>query len=372
LLHIITQKVSFSPANNHPRLQRGCARRAFVTPNLKRQFQYICLISIIAIFSSCVTDQTKKPTNSTQNNPTPKAKPSYTVPQFNADSAYAYIQKQVDFGPRVPNTPEHVACGNWFVNKFKSYGLKVIEQEASLEAFDGTMLQSKNIIAKYKPERRRRIMFCAHWDTRPFSDQDPDKSKFNTPIDGANDGGSGVGVILEAARLIAKEDIPLGIDFILFDSEDYGQPDNGKPQKPDTYALGSQYWSKSVKGKPNLPMYGILLDMVGAPNATFTQEGYSIQHAKHILKKVWNKANELGYSGYFRNQKTRPIQDDHLYVNIITKIPTIDIIEYDATAKSNFNKHWHTQKDNMDNINRETLKAVGQTILAVYYAEAYE
>jgi len=119
-------------------------------------------------------------------------------------------------------------------------------------------------------------------------------------------------------------------------------------------------------------MYGILLDMVGGPNATFTQEGTSMQHAKHIVKKVWNKANALGYNAYFRNQKTNAITDDHLYVNIITDIPTIDIIEYDPSANSNFNKHWHTQKDDMDNINRETLKAVGQTILAVYYAEAYE
>lgn len=362
-----------SQKHHHPRLQRGCTRKAFATPNLKRMFQTVCLLSILIIYNGCVADtnKTKKPTSTTKN--TQPTKTKYTVPQFNADSAYNFIQKQVDFGPRVPNTPEHVACGNWLVKQFKSYGLKVIEQQASLAAFDGTLLRSRNIIAKYKPERRRRIMFCAHWDTRPFSDHDPDKSNYNKPIDGANDGGSGVGVILEAARLIAQQDVPLGIDFVLFDSEDYGQPeDSPLPQKRDSYCLGSQYWANSVQGKPSLPMYGILLDMVGGPNAIFTKEGTSMQYAPHVVKKVWNKAAELGYSSFFKNQKTKPLIDDHYYVNPITNIPTIDIIEFDQTSNSNFNKHWHTQKDNMDNIDRQTLKAVGQTILAVFYAEAFE
>lgn len=366
------QNIHQNHHQNHPRLQRGYARKAFVTPNLKQKFQAVCLLSILIIFNGCVADQnkTKKPTSTSENTQATKAK--YAVPQFNADSAYNFIQKQVDFGPRVPNTPEHVACGNWLVNQFKRYGLKVTTQEAGLEAFDGTILKSKNIIAKYKPERRRRIMFSAHWDTRPFSDHDPDKSNYNKPILGANDGGSGVGVIIELARLVAKDDVPLGIDFVLFDSEDYGQPEDVEPMKPDTYCLGSQYWAKSVRGKPYLPMYGILLDMVGGPGAKFTKEGTSLKYAAHIVDKVWNKADELGYSGFFRNEKTKGVIDDHYYVNPITNIPTIDIIEYDPTANSNFNKHWHTQKDDMDNINRETLKAVGQTILAVYYAEAYE
>ncbi len=361
-----------SQSTHQPRLQRGCMRKAFVTPNLKRLFQLATVIISLAIFSGCVADQTKNKKIVTKTETT-KPKANYAVPQFNADSAYYFIQKQVDFGPRVPNTPEHVACGNWLVNQFKSYGLQVTTQEASLEAFDGTLLRSKNIIAKYKPERRRRIMYSAHWDTRPFSDQDADKSNYNKPILGANDGGSGVGVILEIARLIAQDDVPLGVDFVLFDSEDYGQPeDSPLPQKQNSYCLGSQYWSNSVKGKPNLPMYGILFDMVGAPNAIFTKEGTSINYAPHIVKKVWNKAAELGYSGFFKNQRTKAVIDDHYYVNPITNIPTIDIIEYDASANSKFNKHWHTQKDDMDNINKTTLKAVGQTILAVYYAEAYE
>jgi len=378
--------ISSKNNNKQPLLQQGCLKKAFATPNVKHQFQIIpanikstfqlfSLITILAIFSGCVADQSKTKTTKTSNQKetTPKQKPNYTVPQFNADSAYAFIQKQVDFGPRVPNTPEHVACGNWLVNQFKSYGIKVQVQEASLKAFDGTLLRSKNIIAKYKPERRRRIMFCAHWDTRPFSDHDPDKTNYHKPIDGANDGGSGVAVILEAARLIAQQDVPLGIDFVLFDSEDYGQPeDSPLPQKQDSYCLGSQYWANSVKGQPNLPMYGILLDMVGGKNAIFTKEGTSMKYAPHIVKRVWNKAAELGYDSYFRNKNTKPLIDDHYYVNPIANIPTIDIIEFDATSKSKFNKHWHTQNDNMENIDRKTLKAVGQTILAAFYAEAYE
>jgi len=330
----------------------------------------ILLIIFVVAFYACNQDTATKPPPTKTN--TPKVV-DYKVPVFNADSAYAYIKKQVDFGPRVPNTEAHVKCGNWLAGKFRSYGLKVEEQEAVLKAFDGTPLKSKNIIAKYKPERRRRIMFCAHWDTRPFADHDPDRSKYNEPIDGANDGGSGVGVILEAARLIAKEDVPLGIDFVLFDSEDYGQPsDSPLPQVQNSYCLGSQYWSRSVKSKPYNPMYGILLDMVGAEGAIFTKEGSSMQFAPHIVKKVWATANGLGYGAFFKNQNTKSIIDDHVYVSSIASIPTMDIIEYDPQTSTNFGDYWHTLDDNMDVIDTKTLNAVGQTILTVYYKEAYD
>jgi len=335
-------------------------------------FKGLLFCSLIFCLTACNQDTNTKPPKSKTNTST-KTKVDYKVPNFIADSAYAYIQKQVDFGPRVPNTDAHVECGNWLVAQFRSYGLKVQEQEAVLKAFDGTPLKSKNIIAKYKPERRRRIMFCAHWDTRPFADHDPDKSKYNEPIDGANDGGSGVGVILEAARLIAQEDVPLGIDFVLFDSEDYGQPaDSPLPTVQNSYCLGSQYWANSVRNKPYNPMYGILLDMVGGEGAIFTKEGSSMQFAPHIVKKVWSIADGLGYGAIFKDQLTKGIIDDHVYVSSIASIPTIDIIEYDPQTESNFGEYWHTHDDDMDVIDTKTLKAVGQTILTVYFKEAYD
>ena len=137
----------------------------------------------------------------------------------------------------------------------------------------------------------------------------------------------------------------------------------------DSWCLGSQYWSANLH-KPNYyARYGILLDMVGGKDATFRHEKISAFYAYNILQKVWRKANKLGYSNYFIFEEAAEILDDHYYVNTITGIPTIDIIEYDPTTETNFNKHWHTHKDDMDNIDKNTLNAVGQTLLEVIYNE---
>jgi len=261
-------------------------------------FYFLLTICIITFsLSSCKTD------NSSSSSRTPVKKPTevkYPVLSFNSDSAYSYIEKQVNFGPRIPNTDGHKECSKWLVKQFKSYGLKVKEQDFVAQAWDGTALNSKNIIAKYRPERNKRILLCAHWDTRPYSDSElAEPEDFNKPIDGANDAGSGVGVLLEVARQISKVEYPIGIDFVLFDSEDYGQPEQADAEpKPDTWCLGSQHWSKSVVNQPKKPVYGILLDMVGAENATFTKEGTSLKAAPQLVHKVWNIARKSGYAKY--------------------------------------------------------------------------
>ncbi len=182
-----------------------------------------------------------------------------------------------------------------------------------------------------------------------------------------------MGVLIEIARLLEKEQIPLGVDVVFFDSEDYGQPDfSDLPSKQNTWCLGSQHWARSVKDHPIKPMYGILLDMVGAKDAMFTMEGTSMNYARPIVKKVWATAQRLGYGGYFKNQVTKPIIDDHLYVNGIANIPTIDIIQYEPESETNFGHYWHTQDDDMDVIDRATLKAVGHTVIQVLYEEAYQ
>ena len=190
------------------------------------------------------------------------------------------------------------------------------------------------------------------------------------PILGANDGGSGVGVLLEIARNINLKNPKIGVDIIFFDAEDYGQPENSNyPLMQDSWCLGSQYWSKNPHKANYFARYGILLDMVGAKDATFRHEQISFYYASSILQKVWRKANRLGFGKYFVFENAQQIVDDHLYVNQITGIPTIDIIEYDPATESNFNKHWHTHRDDMKNIDKETLNAVGQTILDVIYHE---
>lgn len=290
------------------------------------------------------------------------------TPSFNEDSAYIFIQKQVDFGPRVPNSKEHEQCAIYLENTLKQFTPHVIIQQAEVVAFDTKRLKIKNIIASINPQTKNRVALFAHWDTRPFADQDSkDQEK---PIDGANDGGSGVGVLLEVARALAATKPNIGVDIILFDAEDYGQPENSKyTQMQESYCLGSQYWAQH-KHTPNyFAKYGILLDMVGAKNAQFTMEGSSMEYAGDVVKKVWNIAAQAGYSDYFIFNQTKPIIDDHYYVNNIAQIPTIDIIQYDAFTPSNFSASWHTHNDNMSVIDKNTLKAVGQTLLEVIYKE---
>lgn len=321
------------------------------------------LITILTItLIGCTSEpQVKKKT-------TPKK--TVEVPSFNADSAYNFIAKQVAFGPRVPNTKGHKECAEFLIEKLNSYADTVIVQEADLTAFDGTVLESKNIIASFKPQRAKRVMLCAHWDTRPFADQD--ESNRDVAIDGANDGGSGVGVLLEMARQFALKKPDIGVDIILFDSEDYGQPNDSElPRMEHSYCLGSQYWSQNLHKSNYFAKYGILLDMVGGKDAVFTQELASVTFAPRVVQKVWNTAAQLGYGNHFKFQKTQLIVDDHLYINNLAqgRVPTIDIIEHDASTESNFYEHWHTHEDNLENIDKNTLKAVGQTVMHVVYSE---
>lgn len=299
-------------------------------------------------------------------------KPVVQAPAFNADSAYYFVERQVAFGPRVPNTAQHYATGEWLIGQLRTYGAEVNVQSFQMKAFDGKMLNLRNIIASYNPNAANRVLLAAHWDTRPFADKA--ETDQNKAIDGANDGGSGVGVLLEIARILGSADLKpnVGVDIILFDGEDYGQPDNSEfPYQNDTWCLGAQYWSKN-KHVPNYrARFGILLDMVGAEGATFAREGTSMNYAKEIVDKVWRAGNSLGYSDYFKYINAPAITDDHLYVNEVAGIRMIDIIEYNMVSSDGdyFGHYHHRHTDNMDIISRNTLKAVGQTVLHVLYNE---
>lgn len=304
------------------------------------------------------------------------AKVNPVGPSFNADSAYAFTKAQCDFGPRDMNSRGHDLCGEWIVSKFKEYGCKVTTQTAMLAGYDGTKLRSRNIMASINPEATTRILLCAHWDSRPWADNDPDSANWRKPILAANDAASGVAVMLELARIIRKSkdekafNKQLGIDFVCFDAEDWGTPQWADvADNADSWALGAQYWSK------NLPQgyearYGILLDMVGGVGAKFYREGMSMQYAPEIVKKVWRAAREVGFGSYFPKEDGGVITDDHVPVNQFAKIPTIDIIPYYADCQqSSFGPTWHTLADNMENIDKNTLKAVGQTLVQVIYKE---
>jgi Zn-dependent M28 family amino/carboxypeptidase len=287
------------------------------------------------------------------------------VPAFNKDSAFVYIKAQVDFGARVPGTAAHQLCGDWIVSKCKEFGAEVIEQKFDGQTYTGLKFQARNIIASYNPSIKKRILLLAHWDSRFMSDHDADKSKRKNPVTGADDGASGVGVLLEVARQLQANPIPnLGVDLLITDAEDQGSEGGGD----DDWCLGTQYWSKNKHVPGYTAKFGILLDMVGARGPRFTKDGTSISYANDLLDKVWLLAQRMGYGNYYVNDNSSAIIDDHYYINKLTGIPTIDIVNRPTNDK--FPAHHHTSQDAMAVIDADALKASGQVVLAVIYREA--
>jgi len=319
----------------------------------------VLLFITIFLFASC-TNEPKQPEDNIVKPPVVEVK-KIPTPDFNADSAYSFVKAQVDFGPRIPGTKAHANCADYFITKLKSYGCETFMQSATIQTFDKKQFKLKNIIGAFNPNAKKRIIICSHWDTRPWADGD--KATKDKTFDSANDGPSGVGVALEIARLLNNVKPELGIDFIFFDLEDYGTSNDD-----ESWCLGSKYWAKNMH-KPNYYAdYGILMDMVGAANAMFPKEKQSVDYASSIVDKVWNAASRIGYSNYFAPQvKFFVGNDDHIPLNE-AGIPCIDIIEYNQ-ATGGFGDYHHTVKDNMDIIDKKTLKAVGQTLLEVIYSE---
>ena len=300
---------------------------------------------------------------------------SVVVPAFNGDSAYFFVKKQCDFGPRVPLTKAHQECADWLVTTLKGYSDTVFVQDFKTRLYDGKAADGKNIIASFNPKAKKRIIIAAHWDSRPYADNDPDESNWHTPIDGANDGASGCGVMMEMARVLKTHRIAenIGIDLIFFDLEDYGAPKWADESLHDDFAwgLGSQYWAKKPHLNGYTAYYGILLDMVGASNPRFPKEFYSQRDAAWVLNKVWRIAREMGYDEHFINEIGDPINDDHIYMTHYAGIPTIDIIHLigDEDRTSCFYPYWHTVNDNIEQIDVKTLQMVGNVLMNVIFKE---
>lgn len=289
-------------------------------------------------------------------------------PAFSGDSAYAYVKRQVDFGPRVPGTDAHRGCRDYLIEQFNGFGADtVIVQQATVEAFNGKQLPMANILARYNTQSPRRILIAAHYDTRPWADEDADENHHQKPIDGANDGASGVGVILEIARNL-KQSLPeIGVDFLLTDVEDYGSHDDDNPGQ-SSWALGAQYWAQNPVYTPSQrPEYGILLDMVGGKDARFYREYFSERTAGWLNSKVWTAAADEGI-GRFVDEVRGGVTDDHIFITR-SGIPCIDIIECANDQTGSFPPYWHTMNDNMENIDRATLSDVGRALMRVIYME---
>ena len=317
----------------------------------------ISLLLAAASITGCAGSQGKQTANGST---TPDTAPTAV---FNADSAYAYVQRQCDFGPRVPNSEAHRECGDWMAAELRSRGANVTEQRMKLKAFDGTMLDARNIIAEFYPEKERRVLLLAHWDCRPWADNDPNPDNHRKPVDGANDGASGTGVLLEMARLLQSHEPSIGVDILLVDAEDWGETEGDE----SSWALGTQYWLQYPHRKGYaMPEYGILLDMVGNADASFKKEYFSLRFASSIVEKIWKTAEQLGYSSKFPDTEGGAITDDHLFVNA-AGIPCVDIIDQRTDSQTGFFPQWHTTDDKMTHIDRSTLKAVGQTVATLLF-----
>ncbi len=276
---------------------------------------------------------------------------------FDADSAYALVERQCDFGPRVPGTDAHEACAAWLAATLRARCDTVVEQRGTVTTFDGVTLHITNLVGSFNPEASERVLLLAHWDCRPWADADPDESQRREPVMGANDAASGVGVLLELARVWQLARPRQGIDILLVDAEDWGEEGGDE----DSWALGTQYWAAHPHVDGYTARYGVLLDMVGARGAKFRREQFSTYYAGDVQDRVWRAAAAEGLASTFLNEPGGAVTDDHIAVNR-RGIPCIDIIDTRPTPTGFFDG-WHTTHDTMDQIDRATLRAVGQTLL---------
>ena len=324
---------------------------------------------MILVFAGCENE--KKPTQTVQK----QEKKNVVVPAFVGDSAYYFVKRQCDFGPRVPESEAHQQCADWMIETLRGYADTVFVQDFRTRIYNERGIDGKNIIASFNPNAKKRINVAAHWDSRPYADNDPDESNWQKPIDGANDGASGCGVMMEMARVMKTHRVAdnIGIDLIFFDLEDYGAPKwaDESLHTDLAWGLGSQYWSKKPHVGGYSAYYGILLDMVGASNPRFHKEYYSQSNAAWVVNKVWRTARDMGYDEYFTNELGDPINDDHIYMMHYAGIPTIDMIHLigDEDRTSCFFPYWHTMNDNIDCIDAKTLQMVGNVVMKVIFNE---
>ena len=290
------------------------------------------------------------------------------LPVFCADSAYAWVKAQCDFGPRVPGSEAQQACAAWLTGELQRHGATVKVQEGTVTAYDGTVLPVHNIVGSYNNNARMRVLLMSHWDCRHVADNDPDPAQRKQPVMGANDGASGVGILLELARLASAQQPQVGIDIFLTDAEDYGAPDDWPGTHDEKWwAMGTQLWCKQAASQGYRAQYGILLDMVGSPDATFYREYYSERYAGAYVDEVWKAADRLGYGNLFVNSQGGGITDDHIFVNRMLNIPTVDIIDTRMDQDGTFCPEWHTTHDTPDHISSETLGKVGRVLVSLLW-----
>ncbi len=279
------------------------------------------------------------------------------IPVFDGKKAFQFLVAQTNFGPRVPNSPAHEQCLNYLENELAACADTVTLQPFTWPGYDNTTLHCTNILASFNNKAVTRVLLIAHWDSRPRADQDPDPKKRHFPVPGANDGASGVAVLLEIARHCKARPPAIGVDIVLTDGEDYGYE-----RDLQNYFLGARYFASHLPEGYH-PMFGILLDMVGDSQLEIPKEPNSISNAPDVVNLVWSTAKNLGVY-QFTDAVQRPVSDDHIPLNE-AGIRTIDLIDFDYPDASN--RYWHTTMDTPDKCSAESLEAVGRVLLTVIY-----
>jgi hypothetical protein len=297
----------------------------------------------------------QKPANEEQKRVMTSTSPA----KFSGEHAFTLLTAQTAFGPRNPNSAGHRGCLSYLVSTLRGLADEVRTQEFTHTGYGGEQLRLTNIVASFRPKDPARILLCAHWDTRPRAEQDETRGRRNDPIPGANDGASGVAVLVEVAGLLKNVPPSIGVDIVLFDGEDYG-----KEGDHASYLLGSRYFAEH-KGGDYIPRFGILLDMVGDKFLELPKERYSLRYAPDVVAMVWKTAASLGVQ-QFHDETGEEIMDDHLPLNE-AGIQTIDIIDFNYPDPTN--RYWHTHQDTPEHCSAESLEAVGSVIASVVYAQ---
>jgi glutaminyl-peptide cyclotransferase len=314
----------------------------------------LLLISLLLLFSSCA--------NKKQNDaPQPeRAAATVSVPQFDGKQAFRYLTAQTDFGPRNPGSQGHAACLRYFQEELAKFADAVNLQPFTAADYRGTSYRMSNVIASFNLSASDRILLSAHWDTRPWADEDPDPANHTKPILGANDGASGIAVLLELARLLKHHPPPIGVDMVFFDGEDLGIHGSN-----DHWSLGSKYFARN-KTPGFRPRFGINIDMIGDAQLEITREPYSEQFAPAVVRLIFSTARLLGVSQFVDRAGT-PTYDDHIPLNE-AGIPTANLIDFNYPDASN--RYWHTMEDTADKCSPESLEAVGKVLAHIIYSKA--
>ncbi len=280
------------------------------------------------------------------------------VPKFDEDHAFEYLVTQCDFGPRNPGSDGYYACLDYMIAELDQYADEIILQDFSYqERRYNNRYELENIIARFNPDAEFQTVISAHWDTRPWADQEDLRRDRDQPIIGANDGASGVAILLELAKIMGKNPPPIGVNLVFFDGEDLGVPGENS-----TYCQGSRYFAK------NLPIprpdEAINLDMVGDKQLVLPIERYSLEYHPKLVRYLWDRARDMGLDAFI-GRVDYAIYDDHVPLHEIAGIPAIDLIDFKyPNPYANF---WHTMNDIPENCSAESLEQVGKLMVDYIY-----